>query len=469
MTTNNPNEGVPTHDQPAEPPQYPASSYTPHDRAEYLQYPHYSTAQYPVVGPQGGYQPGQYGYGFYSQPAPAPTKRSARRGALAGGGAAIVAAMLVIGGVAYGRHEGQSVQGSGTSVINPGSGTANGGGTGSGTGSGGTGSGGTGTLPNLTPGGTSGGSGTSGTSTGTAASTTQKIGVVTIVSVLKYQNAESAGTGTIMTSNGEILTNNHVVNGATSITVTVQSTGTSYKASVVGTAPTKDIAVLQLKNASGLTTAKYASSASSVAVGDAVTGVGNAGGTGSLSAAAGKVTGLNKSITATDDSGQEAERLHDLIQIDAPIIAGDSGGPLYNSSGDVVGIDTAASTSQGTDTAKTAYAIRIDDAMALATQIESGVQTTTIHIGLPGFLGVGLATSGGLQVSTVMPGGPAAAAGLASGATITGVNGTKVTSSTALHDLLAKDGPGKKISISWTDAAGASHTKTVTLATGPAD
>ena len=125
-----------------------------------------------------------------------------------------------------------------------------------------------------------------------------------IVSVLAYQRAESAGTGMILTSNGEILTNNHVVNGATSITVTVASTGKSYRADVVGTDPTDDVAVIQLRNASGLTTAKVGDS-SGVKVGDAVVGVGNAGGTGTLRASAGAVTALNQSITATDESVSE--------------------------------------------------------------------------------------------------------------------------------------------------------------------
>ena len=101
------------------------------------------------------------------------------------------------------------------------------------------------------------------------------------MSVLGYQNAEGAGTGMVLTSNGEILTNNHVVNGATSITVTVASTGKSYRADVVGTDPTDDVAVISLRNASGLKTAKIGDS-SGVAVGDSIVGVGNAGGTGTL-------------------------------------------------------------------------------------------------------------------------------------------------------------------------------------------
>ncbi|HZC70931.1 MAG TPA: trypsin-like peptidase domain-containing protein [Jatrophihabitans sp.] len=296
----------------------------------------------------------------------------------------------------------------------------------------------------------------------------QEKGVVTIVSVLKYQNAESAGTGMILTSNGEILTNNHVIDGATSVTVTVASTDRSYRADVVGTDPTDDVAVLQLRHASGLTTANLGDS-SNVQVGDAIVGVGNAGGTGTLRASRGIVSALDRSITATDESGQNAEKLSGLIQVKAAIVSGDSGGPLYDASGDIVGIDTAASSHQAQDS--TAYAIPIDSAVNIADQIESGVQTSTIHIGLPAFLGVGLSPNQTrhAEVSSLLPGGPAASAGITSGSVITSVNGTKVTTADSLKQTLQRFEPGQKVSIGWTDASGTSHTATVTLATGPAD
>jgi S1-C subfamily serine protease len=218
------------------------------------------------------------------------------------------------------------------------------------------------------------GQGADAAQSGATATAAQQSGIVTIVSVLGYQNAESAGTGMVLTSDGEILTNNHVVNGATSITVTVESSGESYRAAVVGTDPTDDVAVLQLSNASGLTTANLGDSAD-LAVGDAVTGVGNAGGTGTLTAAPGTVTALDQSITATDESGSDPENLTGLIETDAGIAAGDSGGPLYDSAGEIVGMDTAASSSPGDQTASQAYAIPIDDALNIADQIESGVQT----------------------------------------------------------------------------------------------
>jgi S1-C subfamily serine protease len=168
-------------------------------------------------------------------------------------------------------------------------------------------------------------------------------GLVDVNTVLGLEGARAAGTGIVLTSDGEVLTNHHVVEGATSVTVTDIGNGKTYKASVVGYDEQHDIAVLKLKDASGLQTAKTGDS-DKVKLGDQVVGIGNAGGVGGTpSHAAGKVTGLNQAITATDESGQDPENLTGLIQTDANIQAGDSGGPLANASGEVIGVDTAGS------------------------------------------------------------------------------------------------------------------------------
>src|SRR5580704_7270927 len=169
-------------------------------------------------------------------------------------------------------------------------------------------------------------------------------GLVDVTSTLGYQGATAMGTGIVLTSNGEILTNNHVVNGATSISVTDIGNGKTYKATVVGYDESQDIAVLQLSGASGLTTASTGDS-STVGVGDSVVALGNAGGVGGTPAVApGSVTALNQAITATDEGSGSSEQLTGLIETNAGIQAGDSGGPLVNSHGQVIGIDTAAST-----------------------------------------------------------------------------------------------------------------------------
>ena len=167
--------------------------------------------------------------------------------------------------------------------------------------------------------------------------------LVDVTSTLGYQQAESLGTGLVLTSNGEILTNNHVIEGATSIKVTDIGNGHSYRAKVVGYDQTKDIAVLQLQGASGLKTVKLGNS-STAAVGQKVVALGNARGKGGTpSVATGQITGLDASITASDEGSGTTEQLTGLINHNAPIQPGDSGGPLVNPAGQVIGIDTAAS------------------------------------------------------------------------------------------------------------------------------
>jgi S1-C subfamily serine protease len=299
-----------------------------------------------------------------------------------------------------------------------------------------------------------------------AATSTEAAGVVDINTVLDYGTARAAGTGLVLTANGEILTNNHVVDEATSISVTVVSTGRTYTAKVVGTDPGDDIAVIQLSGASGLTTASLATSVTGVSTGDTVTAVGNAGGTGTLTAATGAVTATGQSITATDDSGQNAERLTGLIQVDADIQAGDSGGPLY-SGGKVIGIDTAASSSNSA--VSEGFAIPITTAVAIADRIESGEDSATIHQGTPAFLGIQLADATGARVAGVIDSTPAAALGLTAGDTITAVDRTRVTTAESLSTALATHDAGDQVRLTWTDAAGTSHTATTTLIAGPAD
>jgi S1-C subfamily serine protease len=316
------------------------------------------------------------------------------------------------------------------------------------------------------------------TTSATAATDAQSVGVVLIDTVLKYEGAEAAGTGIILTSDGEILTNNHVVDGATTITVTIASTGKTYTADVVGTDATNDIAVLQLQGASGLKTAK--TDTSEVAVADAVTAVGNAGGTGSLSQASGTVTAIDQTITAAGETGSDSETLTGLIETDADVVSGDSGGPLYDADGEVVGIDTAASSGSAQTTG---YAIPIATALGIAKQIETGVETADITIGYPAFLGVevqqattgasqnGTATTAtsGATIAGVLDGTPAATAGLVAGDTITAVDGVSVASGAALTSLLGSHDPGDSVTLSYTDAAGAAHSVSVVLIQGAAN
>ena len=148
-----------------------------------------------------------------------------------------------------------------------------------------------------------------------------------MVSTDGYQQATAAGTGIVLTSTGEVLTNNHVIEGATSIKVTDIGNGKSYTATVVGYDATQDVAVLHLQGASGLTTASLGDSAT-VQAGDRVVALGNAEGKGGTpSVATGMVTALNQSIIASDGLSGVNEQLSGLIESNARIKPGDSGGP----------------------------------------------------------------------------------------------------------------------------------------------
>jgi S1-C subfamily serine protease len=306
--------------------------------------------------------------------------------------------------------------------------------------------------------------------------------LVDVASTLGYQQAESLGTGLVLTSSGEILTNNHVIEGATSIKVTDIGNGQTYSAKVVGYDQTKDIAVLQLQGASGLQTVKLGNS-DTAAVGQNVVALGNAGGKGGTpSVATGQITGLNASVTASDEGAGTTEQLTGLINHNAPIQPGDSGGPLVNTAGEVIGIDTAAGKqmqfqSQQSQTA--AFAIPINEALAIGNQIERGDGSSTVHIGPTGFLGVevesagnaaqqGIQAGSGAAVEGVLQGTPAANAGLSQGDVITSVDGRSVSSPTSLQRALEQHHPGDKVTIGWTSGAGQSQSASVTLENGPA-
>ena len=371
-------------------------------------------------------------------------------------------------------------------------------------------------------------------------------GLVDIVSTLGYQNAEAAGTGQVVTSSGEVLTNNHVIDGATSIKATDIGNGRTYTAKVVGYDKTDDIAVVQLQGASGLATVSFGNS-SQVTTGQSVVALGNAGGKGGTpSVVAGTITALNQSITASDEGSGSSESLSGMLETNADIQPGDSGGPLVNTAGQVIGIDTAASTSTPSETPSSGgspsgqspygqspyeqspygqspygqspygqspygqspssngqssssssagqsetqgFAIPIDKALSIASQIEAGDASSTVHLGATGFLGVEVASpdansegstsggygyggqqsSGGVTVEGTLSGSPAAEAGLSAGDTIDSVNGQAVSSSSGIQSVIGQDHPGDKVSVVWTDQYGQTHTSTVTLANGPAD
>jgi S1-C subfamily serine protease len=337
-----------------------------------------------------------------------------------------------------------------------------------------------------------------------------KPGLVIINTNLQYNSEAAAGTGMVINADGLVLTNNHVIDGSTKITATVAATGTTYPATVVGYDKTRDIALIQLQNASGLTTVPIGNS-SSVKIGNAVVALGNAEGQGSITAAAGEVTGLNQTITASEEGGSTAsETLTGMIQTDANIVPGDSGGPLAGSTG-VIGIDTAGNGVSDQQQASAGFAIPINTALSVARQIAGGHASSTITIGYPPFVGIFIGSgsssspqaqaqqqsgggsggagsssppcytsnadltvpsaiapvsSGTLIVGTIC-GSPAALAGLTGGAVITAVNGQAVGSPDDLTGILSRFHPGDTISVTWVSPSGGRSTSSLHLTAGP--
>jgi len=311
--------------------------------------------------------------------------------------------------------------------------------------------------------------------------------VVDVTSTLQYSNESAEGTGMVISADGLILTNNHVINQATSITVTLVTSGKTYKADLVGYDATNDVALLRLQGASGLKTITVGDS-DKVKLNDPVLAIGNAQGRGGLPATAqGVINAKNRTIQASDSGARSSETLHGMLQTDAPIQEGDSGGPLVNSAGAVIGMDTAANSAGGfsQQQSTTGFAIPINTALSIAREISSGHASATVHIGAAGFMGINAANSAqGCQQSSSGPGGsggsvgttspgavicyvyprtPADDAGLVGGDVITAVNGTTIASSDNLTTALANKHPGDKLTIKFIDQHGSAQSTTLTL------
>ena len=288
-------------------------------------------------------------------------------------------------------------------------------------------------------------------------------------------SSQAAGTGMILTSDGQVLTNNHVVDNSSTIKVTIAGRSGTYTAHVVGVAPAADVALIQIEGVSGLPTVTLASS-SSLKVGDAVVALGNALGLGGTPAVStGTVIALNQTITASEGSGK-SEQLTGMIQSDAPISPGDSGGPLVNSAGQVVGMITAGDV-QGfrSQTSTVNYAIPADTAITYVNMVRSGQASDQLIYGQVGFMGVsvrdlspsvatqlGLDVSAGALVVSVQGNSPAESAGITENSVITKVGDDKITSSNTLGTAIRSHKPGEKVSVTWVDKSG-SHTAAVTL------
>ncbi len=350
-------------------------------------------------------------------------------------------------------------------------------------------------------------------------------GLVDITSTLKYNSETAEGTGMIISSSGLVLTNNHVIDGATIVRATLVVPGASlsqsYPARVVGYDATADVALLQLQGASGLPAETFGNSAQ-VSLGTPVLAFGNAQGQGGARLVTGIINALDRSIQASDQGSNTTEDLNHMLQTNAPIQQGDSGGALVNTAGQVIGMITAANTptsGQGGSSGGTlGFAIPINSALAIAKQIASGQRSDHVYIGLPGFLGVEVATSSspdpqqqaadeaqaqaqggsggraapgggsscqstnqptgipariapvssGALVLGVLCGTPASAQGLEPGDVILSVEGQPISTPDSLTSATALYHPGDTVSVAWESIGGTRHTSSMVLASGPA-
>ncbi|WP_353612286.1 S1C family serine protease [Mycobacterium sp. ACS4331] len=300
-------------------------------------------------------------------------------------------------------------------------------------------------------------------------------GLVQITTMNDFQGIIGNGTGIVLSPEGEVLTNHHVVQGANSIRATL-ATGQVFDADVLGYDRDDDVALLRLRGAGGLTPAPLGDS-NTVALGDPVITLGNANGTGApLTHEQGAVTALAKTISAEDELTGSSHSLGGLIESSTNLRSGDSGGALVNSAGQVVGMNAAATINFRLDGESEpggqGYAIPINRALDIANQIRAGAASPEVHIGPSAMLGVGIdangrSRSGGLPIRSLLRGGPADLAGLRAGDIIMSIDGVPISSANDLTDLLDQRYPGNVIDVNWIDRAGTPFNGKVTLTPGP--
>ena len=328
------------------------------------------------------------------------------------------------------------------------------------------------TLPVLPGGGGTGGG------TIDAGSVAERVVPSTVNIMTTMRSGESAGTGIIISDTGYVLTNNHVIADSTNVEVDVGGSGDIRTATVLGYDIADDVALLQLSDARNLRPAAIGD-ADAVRVGDPVVAIGNQLGQGTK-VTQGKVTGLNQQVTAGDGRGGRTETLRGMIQIDAPIKPGNSGGPLVDDEGRVIGINTAASGRGMTLGLNIGFAIPIDRAMAIAEQIQRGDESDGVHVGPRALLGVAVRpaddvssgsppppTDRGALVVDVDDDGAAREAGIEPGSVIIGVAGRTVDDDDELRDILGEYDPGERVRVTWIDPNGDRRSATARLREGP--
>lgn len=294
---------------------------------------------------------------------------------------------------------------------------------------------------------------------GTVADIVEKVSesVVSIVTSTKATSyfgqsysSSAAGTGIIVTSDGYILTNKHVIEGATKINVVLDDGTTFENVEVAAVDPLNDVAFLKIGGVDNLKAATLGDS-KTVSVGQQVIAIGNALGQYQNSVTSGIVSGTGRSLTATDSTGSMSEQLSDMIQTDAAINSGNSGGPLVNAAGEVIGINTATSSSAE----NMGFAIPISSVKGMLKQLTESGKASRAYIGVYGVditpevakeynlpVSAGAYLYSSAKYSPVIKDSPADKAGLQTKDIITAVNGAKVGVAGSLSSLIGEYKPG---------------------------
>lgn len=285
------------------------------------------------------------------------------------------------------------------------------------------------------------------------------VSIVTSVKTTSFfgysSEGQAAGTGIIVTSDGYILTNKHVIDGATKISV-VLNDGTTYEnVEVTAVDSLNDVAFLKIDGVSDLKAATLGDS-KTISVGQQVIAIGNALGQYQNSVTSGIISGTGRSLTATDSTGSMSEKLSDMIQTDAAINSGNSGGPLVNAAGEVIGINTATSSTAE----NMGFAIPISSVKGMLAQLIEKGEASRAYIGvysveitpeiaksynLPVTAGAYVYNSA--KYSAIISGSPAEKAGLKDKDIITAVNGVKIGSAGSLSSLIGEYKPGDTVQL----------------------
>ncbi len=288
--------------------------------------------------------------------------------------------------------------------------------------------------------------------------------VVTITNTT--EDGGDTGTGIIVSSDGEIITNNHVVEGSTDLKVRLAGATDAVKATILSTDPGNDLALIKLVNASGLTAATFADP-TSIAVGDTVVAVGYALALdGGPSVTSGIVSALNRTLTDSDGA------LDGLIQTDAAISSGNSGGPLINLNGQVIGVNTAVYNGGGQTAANNiGFAIGVAEVQRVVKILRNdSTGNSSNSARTQGYLGIALGdrTDGGsgAVVTEVQADSPADKAGLKVNDIVVAINGTTVTGQGSLIAVIRDAAPGDTVSLTI-DRNGTKKTLSATLVARP--